>query len=90
MIDWVLDTSWHKEVFSFGQNSESNYIEWRLSRGALKESCFGNLILSQNMFEISYHNKDKINAKCLKRSHFKNVETKTKKSFLRNFWEKRF
>ena len=42
------------------------------------------------MFEISYHNKDKINAKCLKRSHFKNVETKTKKSFLRNFWEKLF
>ena len=31
------------------------------------------------MLELSYCHKDKINAKYLKRSHFKNVETKTKK-----------
>ena len=37
------------------------------------------------MLELSYRHKDKINAKYLKRSHFKNVETKTKKGFLRNF-----
>ena len=36
-----------KVAFSFGWNSESNYIEWWLSRGVLMESCFGNLILSQ-------------------------------------------
>ena len=42
------------------------------------------------MLEISYRNKDKITAKYLKRGHFKNVETKTKKWFLRNFWEKLF
>ena len=38
---------WYKVVFSFGRNSESNYIEWRLSRVVLQESCFGNLILSK-------------------------------------------
>ena len=31
------------------------------------------------MLELSYRHKDKINAKHLKGSHFKNVETKTKK-----------
>ena len=30
------------------------------------------------MLELSYHHKDKINAKYPKRSHFKNIETKTK------------
>ena len=38
---------WHKLVFSFGRNSESNYIEWRLLRGVLEKSCFGKLILFQ-------------------------------------------
>ena len=38
---------WHKVVFSFGRNSESNYIEWPLLRGVLGKSCFGKLILSQ-------------------------------------------
>ena len=42
------------------------------------------------MLEISYRNKDKITVKYLKRSHFKNVETKAKKWILRNFWEKLF
>ena len=37
----------YKVVFLIGQNSESNYIEWQLLRGVLKENCFGNLILSQ-------------------------------------------
>ena len=37
------------------------------------------------MLELSYPNEDKITAKYLKRSHFKNVETKGKKSFPRNF-----
>ena len=36
-----------KVVFSFRQNSESNYIESWLLRGVLEESCFGKLILSQ-------------------------------------------
>ena len=31
-------------MFSFVQNSELNYTEWRPSRGVLEESCFGNLI----------------------------------------------
>ena len=31
------------------------------------------------MLEISYHNKEEVTAKYLKRSHSKNVETKTKK-----------
>ena len=35
------------------------------------------------MLEISYHTKDKITAKYLKRSHFKNVETKAEKRFLK-------
>ena len=38
---------WHKVAFSFGRNSESNYLEWRLLRGVLEKSCFGKLILSQ-------------------------------------------
>ena len=42
------------------------------------------------MLELSYHDKDKITAKYLKRSHFKNIETKTKKQFLRNFRENLF
>ena len=37
------------------------------------------------MLELSCHNNNKINVKYLKKSHFKNVETKTKKRFLRNF-----
>ena len=31
------------------------------------------------MLELSYRHKDKINAKYLKKSHFKNTETKAKK-----------
>ena len=42
------------------------------------------------MLELSYRNKDKITAKCLKRSHFKNFETKTtkflRKTLLRNYF----
>ena len=38
---------WHKVIFSFGWNSESNYLEWSLLSSVLEESCFGNLILSQ-------------------------------------------
>ena len=49
---------WHKVVFSFGRNSESNYIECRV-RGVLEKSSLGKLILSQNILEISYCNKDK-------------------------------
>ena len=45
-------------------------------------------ILSKLMLELSYRNKDKITAKYLKRSHFENIETKTKKWFLRNFLRK--
>ena len=36
------------------------------------------------MLEISYRNKDKITVKYLKRSHFKNIESKTKKRSPRN------
>ena len=76
---------WLKVVFSFGRNSESNYID------VLEASWLGNLkYFLKYMLELSYRNKYKIPAKYLRMSHFKNVETKTKKWFQRNFWEKLF
>ena len=66
-------------VISFGQNSDSNYLELRPLRGVLEERYFGNLrYFVKYVLELSYRNKDKITAKYLKRSHFKNVEIKTK------------
>ena len=39
----------HKVVFSFGQNSELRYTEWRGTlRGVHKESCSGILYTFQN------------------------------------------
>ena len=90
MFVWVLDTSLTL-VFAIGQNSEPHYIASQLFRGVLEESCLGNLIhFLKYMLELSYRNKNKITAKYLKMSHFKNVKTKTKKWLLRNFWEKLF
>ena len=67
-------------VFSFWWNSESNYIEWQLSRGVLKESCFENLIyFLKYVLELSCRNEDKIPAK-----YRKGVILETLKLILRN------
>ena len=42
------------------------------------------------MLESSYRNEDKLTVTYLKKSHFKNIETKTKNWFLKNFLEKLF
>ena len=42
------------------------------------------------MLESSYRNEDKLTVTNLKKSHFKNIETKTKNWFLKNFLEKLF
>ena len=54
---------WHKIVFSFGRNSESNYIQWRLLRGVLEETALEILYFLKYMLEISYRNKNKITVK---------------------------
>ena len=66
--------------FAIGQSSKSNYTVTKLSTGVLEESCLGNLVyFLKYMLELSFCNKDKITSKYLKRSPFKNIDTKTEK-----------
>ena len=85
---FILDVwrLWLKVEFSFGQNSESNYMEWRLSRGVLEESCFVNLInlILKYMLELFYRNKDKLTVTEITWNTWKGVILKTLKLRLRN------